>query len=400
MITSLRLKDFKNFADETLRVGKFTLIVGANASGKSNILDAFRFLHGIGRGYTVTETAAGKREAGWKPIRGAANAIIRFKADGETSEVDRFSLDVEMDLPRYSLSPGLTEDNARYRIEVGRENSDGGILSLVDEALWINAKRVYLANASEDQEALPDRVKPALCQIPPRPHAAEHFNNVGDVARQLERVRFFTFDPGRLREPAFPGQTVLGDSGEHLPFVLKEFCADPKRKSILASWLRGLTPMEVEDFEFPSDPSGRIHLIMCESNGGRVSSDCASDTTLRFLAMLAVLLGDDPSYTYFFEEIEKGLHPSRVHLLIDLIERATSDGAKQVIATTHSPELLSSVRDSTFESTSVVCRLEEESEAVIRPVAELHNARKLRKTHGLGRLLAGRWMETAVAFAE
>ena len=400
MITSLRLKDFKNFADETLRVGEFTLIVGANASGKSNLLDAFRFLHGIGRGYTLTEIAAGKREAGWKPIRGAANEIIRFKADGETSEVDRFSLDVEMDLPRYSLSPGLTENNARYRIEVGRENSNGCMLSIVDETLWINARRVYSASASEDHEALPDRVKPALCQTPHRSHSAEHFNSVGAVARQLKRARFFTFDPDRLREPAFPGQTVLGDSGEHLPFVLRAICADPKRKSNLASWLRGLTPMEVEDFEFPSDPSGRIHLIMCESNGARVSADCASDTTLRFLAMLAVLLGDDPSCTYFFEEIEKGLHPSRVHLLIDLIERATSDGAKQVIATTNSPELLSMVRDSTFESTSVVCRLEEESEAVIRPVAELHNARRLRKTHGLGRLLAGRWMETAVAFAE
>ena len=43
MITSIRLVNFKNFADETLRVGPFTVIVGANASGKSNIRDAFRF---------------------------------------------------------------------------------------------------------------------------------------------------------------------------------------------------------------------------------------------------------------------------------------------------------------------------------------------------------------------
>ena len=40
MITSIRLVNFKNFADETLRVGPFTIIVGANASGKSNIRDA------------------------------------------------------------------------------------------------------------------------------------------------------------------------------------------------------------------------------------------------------------------------------------------------------------------------------------------------------------------------
>ena len=44
MITSLSLVDFKNFEDETLRVGPFTVIVGTNASGKSNIRDAFQFL--------------------------------------------------------------------------------------------------------------------------------------------------------------------------------------------------------------------------------------------------------------------------------------------------------------------------------------------------------------------
>ena len=86
MITSLRLVDFKNFSDETLRVGPFTVIVGANASGKSNIRDAFRFLHGIGRGYTLAEIIGGKFGAGgqveWAPIRGAASEVIRFGKSG------------------------------------------------------------------------------------------------------------------------------------------------------------------------------------------------------------------------------------------------------------------------------------------------------------------------------
>ena len=60
MIKSVRMVNFKNFADETLRLGPFTVIVGANASGKSNIRDAFRFLHGIGRGYTLAEILGGQ----------------------------------------------------------------------------------------------------------------------------------------------------------------------------------------------------------------------------------------------------------------------------------------------------------------------------------------------------
>ena len=55
MITSLHLEHFKNFEDATLKLGPFTVLIGANASGKSNIRDAFLFLHGIGRGYSLAE---------------------------------------------------------------------------------------------------------------------------------------------------------------------------------------------------------------------------------------------------------------------------------------------------------------------------------------------------------
>ena len=66
MITSVKMVNFKNFADETLKVGPFTVIVGANASGKSNIRDAFRFLHGVGRGYTLAEILGGSTARGVK----------------------------------------------------------------------------------------------------------------------------------------------------------------------------------------------------------------------------------------------------------------------------------------------------------------------------------------------
>ena len=64
MLTSLHLVDFKNFGNETLHMGPLTVIVGANASGKSNLRDVFRFLHGIGRGYTLSEIIGGKYGVG------------------------------------------------------------------------------------------------------------------------------------------------------------------------------------------------------------------------------------------------------------------------------------------------------------------------------------------------
>jgi AAA15 family ATPase/GTPase len=49
MLTRLSLERFKNFYDTTLELGPLTLLVGTNASGKSNLRDAFRFLHVVSR---------------------------------------------------------------------------------------------------------------------------------------------------------------------------------------------------------------------------------------------------------------------------------------------------------------------------------------------------------------
>src|SRR5438034_2898996 len=74
MLTRLELQGFKNFVDARLNLGPFTVLVGTNASGKSNLRDAFRFLHGISRGYTLAEIIGQKYGEGgelqWGGIRG------------------------------------------------------------------------------------------------------------------------------------------------------------------------------------------------------------------------------------------------------------------------------------------------------------------------------------------
>lgn len=159
--------------------------------------------------------------------------------------------------------------------------------------------------------------------------------------------------------------------------------------------------MDVSGFEFIPDPvTGRIQLALREANGREVSAYSASDGTLRFLAILAALLSSDPADFYFFEEIDNGIHPSRLRLLVDLIESQTADGRKQVVTTTHSPELLSMVSDKTFQNTAVVCRRPGTDDAVIRQAADLPNIQDLRKSQGLGRLHASGWMEDAIFFSD
>ena len=140
MIRSLRLKDFKNFADETLRVGPFTVIVGTNASGKSNIRDAFRFLHGIGRGYTLAEIVGGKHGAGgqveWVPIRGATNEIVRIETSTSGLPVPSkpgFGLEIELT---------VEHDTATCSIEASTELNKSGF-RITHERLQMAGQTVH-----------------------------------------------------------------------------------------------------------------------------------------------------------------------------------------------------------------------------------------------------------------
>ena len=409
MIESIGLKDFKNFADETLRLGPFTVIVGANASGKSNIRDAFRFLHGIGRGYTLAEIIGGKYGAGgqieWSGVRGATDEIFRF---GHSA---------------FTVSEGR-----RYSITVGRDQTSPGVFKVLGEELKRKYTTIYTSHPgfgdpvdvqdddthlllrmgkTGEQRKFGNRImvrpdQPALTQIQEHKRVVKSQKDYSEeVAQFLGSMRFLDLEPNRMRQAAFPGQTVLGDGGENLPTVLREICADPGRRATLAEWIRELTPMDVRDFDFPIDPiTGRVQVVLQEANDRKVSAYGASDGTLRFLALLAALLGTNPAQLYFFEEIENGIHPSRMRLLIDLIEQQTAKGTSQVVTTTHSPDLLTLISDKTFENTSIVYRDENSADGIIRPVAELPQATELRKSQGLGRLHTAGWMEDVLAFAE
>ena len=415
MITSLRLVNFKNFADETLRVGPFTVIVGANASGKSNIRDAFRFLHGIGRGYTLAEIMGGKYGPGgqleWQPIRGAPSEVARLErvyVYHWSSFAIQLELDIEAGKILYFIKVGF-HPNSGFSILEEELRTESGVVYITKETGDRSSLSLLVGNKKEELTGV-NRLKPALIQF--LQHLAQSNAQLSDNERrshELTTIRvisaivgtlFLDLVPDRLREPAFPGATILGDFGQNMPTVLEAICADPARKDVLTSWLRELTPMDVMDLEFPRDPSGLVHLQFVERNGRRISTYSASDGTLRFLAMLAALLGPNPAGVYFFEEIDNGIHPNRLWLLLELIEKQTAKGNIQVVATTHSPDLLAQVNDTTFESTSVVSRLEDTEDAIIRHVDSLPNVKKLRKSQGLGRLHAGGWMETALAFTE
>ncbi len=416
MITSLQLKDFKNFVDETLHLGPLTIIVGANASGKSNLRDAFQFLQGIGLGLTLSEVIDGRFGPGgqvlWSGIRGPGIELFHFGKD-------TFTLQVSLE---------VNDTQVEYSIEVGKGFDSVDFFRVVREELRVAGQGIYtshpgVGDAVHDQgddthlllrmakgagqRRLGHRIavrsnQPALTQIHEHSHILRTHKAYAAVIRSaLSNMRFLDPNPERMRRPAFPGQTVLGDGGEHLPAVLDVLCKDPDLSATLTDWINELTPMDIQGLEFPMDfLTHEIRLAIKERDGNLVSAYGVSDGTLRFLAMLAALLGPSAQGLVFFEEIDNGLHPSRLYLLLDLLKVTTDERQVQVVTTTHAPAMLAKVDDDAFENIAVVCRRSDTSSAVIRRLADLPDAQELRVSQGMDRLHASGWMEDILDFED
>ena len=417
MLTAVELSSFKSFDEAKLSLGPLTVIIGANASGKSNIRDAFRFLHGIGRGYSLADIIGGKYGAGgqveWMPIRGFGTEIMRFGSDKLTISVN-LRLSTPGPLITYALTIAKPDgDQGGFRVVRERlsypystvftthPGSDDPVHSqpLDDDELFIRMDKTGSQRKFGNRVSVrPDR--PAISQLAGKKNVNKaHKDLATRVLEELAEFRFLDLVPDLMRQPSFPGQSVLGDNGQNLPTVLQGICTNSSRKSVLIDWIRELTPMDVIDFEFPLNAqTGLVQLSLRTSDGQSVSSYSASDGTLRFLAMLAALLTEQNSGLYFFEEIDNGIHPARLRLLVDFLETQTEKGRAQVVTTTHSPELLSMIGETTFQHTSVVYNRGDGTGSHIKELRTFPAISRLREQQGLGQLHSSGWLENAIMF--
>lgn len=216
----------------------------------------------------------------------------------------------------------------------------------------------------------------------------------------LESMRFLDLAPEAMKTPSVPGQIVLGDRGENLSSVLQAICTDERTKSAVMEWIRRLTPMDVTDFDFVPDQAGRILVSLVDAHGQRTSAYSASDGTLRFLGMIAAMLGPDAARFYFLEEIDNGIHPTRLSLLPQLIEQCANDRKFRITTTTHSPPLLGMLSERAREHAALVYCLEGKPTASIHPVMGIPYVREILKKQNLSRLHESGWLENVMAFSQ
>jgi predicted ATPase len=321
IVSKLCLKNWRNFRSIEISFTDRVFIVGANASGKSNLLDALRFLRDIAKPGGGLQSSLAQR--------GGLSKVRCLSA--------RINPDVELDI---SLSDD--GDDLTWRYAIGLTQQTGGLrLPIVKyERAW-RGDQLLLDRPDKDDQS--DKVR--LTQT----HLEQISANAKfrEVAKFLESVRYLHLVPQLLRKS--DGQVSSPDD----PFgrgFLEAIARTPEktRKARLRkieAALKHAVP-QIKDLTDTKDEAGVPHLEVLYEHwrpkAGRQREDQFSDGTLRLIGLFWSLLdGDSP---LLLEEPELSLNSAIVRRLPALffrLQQQQKGRSGQIFITTHSWELLS-----------------------------------------------------------
>lgn len=401
MLKELQLTNFKSFAGDAAPIpfAPVTLLVGANASGKSNVFDAIRFLQGIGMGLSIAEILTGKWEGGrevFPALRGGAEEVCWA---GEDTFAIRASLELDAGNTGSRISEG------RIDRKVDSQSFEHKIACLAKSPPRVKSESLSesgrkgseIDRDSFDVEFTDSRS--FLTQLVRKVDfkAAERFK-AGLILTHYGEARFLDIQPSAMKDYVPLEVDELGARGENLSAMVYKICLHEERKRQYLDWLAALCAPEITDIEFEVTGTGDVMLRLVEGNGDKkpISARSLSDGTLRFMGILAAMFSAPEGSLFLMEEIENGLHATRVHLLLELFEQFAESRNLQIIATTHSSQALLSLSEEALKSAVLFARPEGTAGTVTRRLGDLSNFEEVTRTTHIDRLFTTGWLEQAL----
>ena len=380
-VSKIVTKNYKNIRmEDGIAFGALTVFIGANGSGKSNVISLFQFLQesltGSGaddqRGRTNFEDAV-FRLGGARILDGTLNAPAnvgvdyQFAIDGEGINygVDLFVQDslrqviVEKEyLDRGNDSAGLS---ALFRAHSGREKGEGsGYVSVTprfnppDPELSAVDHMLSLYRFPVNELAL--SALPRLLEN--TPFSYEEVPLYGPRAKIIESTNAWDFYNAnyinlkriQLSDPKLgQGDTILSPSGENLALVLFNLIqADIEFENSLNELMKDFLPFSRR---IRCIPVGRYALTIewyVEGVSEPFFLSDMSDGTVLMLCWAVILHSPRPPALIVLDEPELGIHPAWMPILAEWIKRAAQK--TQIIVTTHSPDLLDHFTDQLDDS--------------------------------------------------
>ncbi|MBN1508994.1 MAG: AAA family ATPase [Sedimentisphaerales bacterium] len=388
-ITNLTVSNFKSFKQLDLDLGRFNVVIGANASGKSNFVEIFRFLKTLEREslddaislHGGRESIPNKRLGLSEPLRMRATSDRQMPwgggwADGKVYETTYdFSLrlggsqneaSIAGDHFSQKLRTKINGEDAEMTFDVFISDDELGFkigpddvadrLEKKEDVTLRTVKREFKNLGTIATEMLRSKGKVLLIQHPAL------FRLVGPFESLFAGVGVYDIEPHEVKRPQEKaGRASLERNGENLALVLKQILTDPEKTRKFHNLLQYMLPFAMEVGVEQYLGTSLLLKLREEYYDDSLLANLLSDGTVDVVALITALFFEDKDVV-IIEEPERNIHPHLISGLMRLMEDASRN--KQIIITTHSPEV---VRYAGVENLLLLSRDKEGFSVMSRP---------------------------------
>lgn len=397
MLTAIHISGFKSYRDQWLRLSPLTLMIGANASGKSNALEAFRFLCWLGQGQKLS-VLRHRVDDSEQILRGQVRDLPYLQGQSFTlgcttddSDWNSFSVEIALRDPElHIVQESISSPNQKFPLYRIEQPSSG--LSTDARIAYNNFARgghkpqitctdqIAILNQLASSALFESGHKKAQHLIP---ETTSHFQQL------LESTLFLDPVPALMRGDSYPESKLRGDCS-NLSGVLYTLWQKEEVRPAIIEFIRSLPEQDVKDVRFFEDRRGRVSLELVESFGSverNWSVEILSDGTLKVLAIAAALLSAPDASTLVIEEVDNGVHPSRARQLLSTMREQAELRGVRLLLTTHNPALMDALPDSALGDVVFCYRDPQNGDSRLVRLADLEDYAGLVSQGPLGELV-------------
>jgi predicted ATPase len=357
MLNQFSAEGFKSLSATSLGLSRLSLVIGPNAAGKSNFLDALQLFSRLGTQRTLQDAFDG-------PIRGRTHEAFSLPAGGvrELLGQDKVTMDFGATLElrskrrvRYEVTIGLEPTSGRLSVEreyLAELSKAGGLKGLprIEPSPDDAGRLVLRQTGRQGRPAEPD-LGANYTQVSDERHSGSKYPLLEQTRAALRGWRTYYFDPAGDMRAATPARDAvdIGPNGRYLApalYVLQE--QDPRKFKAVVRAVRSIVP-SVDALAVRQDSTSGDLDVEVTQRGRVFSTRVISEGTLRIIALCVLAATAGPGDLIALEEPENGVHPARLERVAAMFARlAARDEGPQVVLTTHSAafaaELLGSAR--------------------------------------------------------
>lgn len=416
MIREIQLRNWKSFQEATLFFDPFVVLIGTNASGKSNVIDALDFLSRIAQSKSLAEClqSSGNGEsfrggAEWVTRRGEEefSLVVVVGAEGDSGIDYRYEITV-----RPAPSPVVTAESLsriKRRKRGTRETSIRlywtDACSVEDPAIQTRLYNGKAGTLRPMQRGLPLLTQFQLASTSIK--AADINDGIRTVWQALERLFILNPIPSHMRSFS-PKAQRLNQDASNLAGVIATLPEKEKAnvEQTILDYVRDLPEKDIQSLHAElTGPFKDFAVLICKEgweSGGKpveVDSRAMSDGTLRFIAITAALLTLPEQTQLIIEEVDNGLHPSRSDLLLKMIREVGARRRVDVLCSTHNPALLNALGPE-MTPFVVVAHRGDAGDSKLTLLEDVSNLPKLLSSGRLGTLATSGELEQSLKQAE